>query len=560
MAYKVHPKLKDFRNFLFLVWQHLRLPEPTPIQYDVADYLQSGPRRAIIEGFRGMGKSWITVAYVLWRLYLNPQLKILVVSASKPAADNFSTFCFQLLNSMPLLEPLAPRADQRNSKQQFDVGLATESKDPSIRSLGITSQLTGSRADLIIADDVESANNSLTQGARDKLAEAIKEFDAILKPGGEIRYLGTPQTEMSIYNALGARGYSLRIWPSRYPCDAWLKRNGESLAPFIAEKIATDKTLVGQPTDPRRFSDMELQEREASYGRSGFALQFMLDTTLTDQLRYPLKLSDLVVMDVNPEVAPEKVVWASNPTLAHGDDVPNVGFNGDRYYRPMSVVGDWLPYQGCVMALDPSGRGSDELGYCVAKMLNGYIYVTAFGGLTGGYTPENLETLAKLAKKHNVNHVVIEANFGDGMFTELFKPVLSRHHQCAIEEVKHSTQKERRIIDTLEPVMNSHRLVVDTAALRADYYSAQQAATEKAHEYMLGYQLSRITKDKGSLSHDDRLDALAIAVSYWISCVAQDATKKAAEYHREKLEEELRRFTENVLGHVPEETGWIAWR
>jgi hypothetical protein len=555
----IDPRLRDFRNFLWLVWQHLGLPEPTPIQYQLAHYLQHGPRRSIIEAFRGVGKSWITVAYVLWRLYLNPEEKILVVSASKNLADNFTTFCFQLINTMPLLAHLKPQPHQRNSKIQFDVGPAKESKDPSVRSVGITGQITGGRADLIIPDDIESANNSLTQLARDRLAEAIKEFDAVLKPNGEIKYLGTPQTEMSIYNLLPSRGYEIRIWPARYPDDRWLSKNGPRLAPELTQALAKDPSMAGQPTDPRRFSDLDLAEREASYGRSGFALQFQLDTTLSDTDRYPLKLSDLVVMDVHTDVAPERIVWASGPQQALGDDIPCVGMAGDRYYRPMQILGDWLPYSGSVLAIDPAGRGQDELGYCVAKMLNGYIYVPAVGGLRGGYSAENLEFLAKLAKQHGVNHVVVEANFGDGMFTELIKPVLARIHPCGVEEVRHSQQKERRIIDTLEPIMNQHRLVVDPKVIRGDYDSVQASDTHDAACYMLFHQLSRITREKGALRHDDRLDALAIAVAYWVEAVAQDAGKKLEERKEEKLQEELDRFMDNALGRKGrQEQTWVS--
>ena len=79
-------QLKDFRNFLYVVWQHLNLPDPTPVQYDMADYLQNLPRRAIIEAFRGVGKSYVTCAFVVHQLLLDPDTKIMVVSASKARA------------------------------------------------------------------------------------------------------------------------------------------------------------------------------------------------------------------------------------------------------------------------------------------------------------------------------------------------------------------------------------------------------------------------------------------------------------------------------------------
>ena len=96
---------------------------------------------------------------------------------------------------MPILEHLKPQDGQRFSKISFDVGLAPASHAPSVKSLGITSQLTGSRADIIVADDVEVANNSATQGMRDKLSDQVKEFDAIIKPPDTSRILfaRTPQ-------------------------------------------------------------------------------------------------------------------------------------------------------------------------------------------------------------------------------------------------------------------------------------------------------------------------------------------------------------------------------
>lgn len=549
--------LRDFRNFLFLVWKHLGLPSPTPVQYDFADYLQHGPRRRIGEAFRGMGKSYITVAYVCWRLYLNPQLKIEVVSASKNLADNFTTLCLQLIDTMDVLEHLRPDANQRNSKIQFDVRPATPSKDPSVKSVGITGQITGSRADLIVADDIETPDNSATQGSRDKLLEKVKEFDAVLKPGGEIIYLGTPQTEMSIYNELPKRGYDIRVWPARMPNEKQRTNYGVHLAPYILGL----KLAEGAPVEPTRFHETDLIEREVSWGKAGFALQFMLDTSLSDADRYPLKLSDLVVASVDPEVAHEKIVWAAEPANAYGDELPNVGFRGDRYYRPLARSGAAVNYTGSVLSIDPSGRGQDETGYCVLKMLNGYLHCPDAGGLRGGYDEPTLIRLAEIAKENKVNRVIIEANFGDGMFSALFRPVLARIYPCTIEEVKHSIQKEKRIIDTLEPVLGRHRLIFDPKVIQRDFDTTRSYPTDTRNQYMLFYQLSRITKERGALRHDDRLDALAIAVAYWTQQMSQDENTQADERQAELLRKELERFKDHALGQRnAQPTVWASAR
>ena len=541
------PLIRDFRNFLYLAWDQLGLPEPTYIQYDIADYLQNGPRRLCIEAFRGVGKSWITSAYVCHQLLLNPTLNILVISASKQRADDFSTFTLRLIEDMPLLQHLKPRENQRNSKIAFDVGPAPASHAPSVTSRGITGQITGARADLIIADDVESLNNSMTQTMRDKLGESIKEFDAVLKPSGRIAYLGTPQTEFSIYSSLPERGYDVRIWPARYPDEKVARNLGDSLSPKIAERLS-EEDIVGKPTDPKRFDDLDLLEREASYGRTGFSLQFMLDTSLSDQGRYPLKLTDFIVMNCNHESAPEKVIWAASPELIE-KDLPNVGFNGDKYYRPMATQGDWLPYTGSILAIDPAGRGADETAYAVVKILNSQLFILEAGGLDGGYEEDTLRALSVIAKKQNVNKVIVESNFGDGMFTALLKPVMSKIHPVEIEEVRHNIQKERRIIDTIEPVLSSHRLIVDRRLIEEDFASTQHLPPEKALKYQLFYQLSRITRLKGALVHDDRLDVLSMAIGYWSEQMAADRDKMISSEKDQKLKEELQKFMDNAVGN-----------
>ena len=550
--------LKDFRNFTYLVWQHLGLPEPTPIQYDIAHFLQHSPKRCIIEAFRGVGKSYITAAYVVHQLLLNPQLKFMVVSASKARADDFSTFTQRIIVELPICQHLVAKDGQRWSKIAFDVAPAKASGSPSVKSVGVTGQLTGSRADIIIADDVEVPNNSMTHMMREKLGETVKEFDAVLKPDGKIIYLGTPQNEMSLYNTLIGRGYEMRVWPARYPTlDRAEKAYGSRLAPSLYDSLQNNlEAVYGLPTDPKRFNDEDLLERELSYGRSGFALQFMLDTSLSDANKYPLKLSDLLVYSCDKDTAPEKLVYGIFKPL---NELPNVGLAGDKFYAPEDTIGR-AEYQGSVLAIDPSGRGSDETAYAVVKMLNGFLHVVDAGGIEGGYSDNTLQHICDLAKIHKVNLVLVESNVGDGMFTELLKPYLHKTYPVTIEEVRHSTQKEHRIIDTLEPVMNQHRLVIDPKVIQKDYDSVQSMPPDKGMKYMLTYQMTRITKQRGALAHDDRLDVLAMAVRYWVDQMAADADVQIRSRKAELLDSELEKFMGHLnMGSVPKkEEGWVV--
>lgn len=368
---------------------------------------------------------------------------------------------------------------------------------------------------------VEVPKNSGTQLQRDKLAEAVKEYDAILKPNGQIIYLGTPQNEASLYNTLQQRGYITRIWPVLYP-ESQVEREsyGGNLAPFIAQRYDSDpEKWAGKPTDPERFDDIEIAKRKLSYGRAGFALQFMLNTNLSDYEKYPLKVSDLIVEELDMHETSTKWSWA-NGIQQRLQDIPCVAMKGDMYYAPLSRSPDTMPYTGTVMAIDPSGRGTDESSYAIMKSLNGYLFLMDVGGFEEGYSDLTLTKMAQLAKFWEVNDVVVEANFGDGMFTKVMTPIFSKIHPCVITEVKNTKQKELRIIDTLEPVLMRHKLIVNLSVIENDYrrYETNQA-------YSLIYQMTRICRDKNAIAHDDRLDAVTMATSYWLDNMDVDSDR-----------------------------------
>ena len=527
---------EDFRVFIYMVWKMISLPDPTPIQYDIAHTLQNLPNdRFIIEGFRGVAKSFITCAYAVWTLWRDPQKKVEIVSASKDRADANAIFIKRIIYTLPFLAHLKARPDQRDQQNLFDVGPAVPDISPSIKSVGISGQLTGSRADLLIADDVEVANNSGTQTQRDKLNEAVKEFDAIIKPKGQIVYLGTPQNEMSLYNELQQRGYRCRIWTVLYP-ESLSEREfyGDRLAKIIADKYDENPDLyAGKPTDPRRFDEEEIYKRRLSYGKAGFALQFMLNTNLSDQEKYPLKVQDLMIANLSLDEANLKWYW-SNDRQLRINDLPCVALKGDYFYEPQGRSSEVYEYTGTVMAVDPSGRGKDETSYAVVKYLNGYLFVLEVGGTREGYSDSTLRQLANKAKIYGVNEIVVEGNFGDGMFSQLFKPVLNDIHPCSVTEVKNYAQKEARIIDTLEPVMMRHKLIVHKQVILDDYQ-----VYENTPAYSLIYQMTRLSRDRGALAHDDRLDALCMAVAYWLEVMDRDEEQGVLEQMEARLEQWL---------------------
>jgi hypothetical protein len=99
-------------------------------------------------------------------------------------------------------------------------------------------------------------------------------------------------------------------------------------------------------------------------------------------------------------------------------------------------------------------------------------------------------------------------------------------------------QKERRIVDVIAPIVQQHRLVISSELVRKDYREAERNA-DKGHQRSLMYQLSRITTERGALVHDDRIDALALALQFFTEAAAQDQ-RKAQATRQEELEEMAR--------------------
>ena len=533
----------DFKLFLQALWTQLDLPNPTRAQYAIADYLQHGPKRLQIQAFRGVGKSWITGAFVLWTLFNDAEKKIMIISASKERADNMSIFLQKLIIETPWLVHMRPKSDDsRWSRVSFDINCSPH-QAPSVKSVGITGQLTGSRADLMILDDIEVPGNSMTELMREKLLQLCTEAESILTPkeDSRIMYLGTPQTTFTVYKRLAERSYKPFVWPARYPRKT---TNYEGLlAPQLVEDI--DNGAKKWDVTDDRFDNEDLIEREASMGRSNFMLQFMLDTSLSDADKFPLKMADLIVTSVNPTTAPESIVWCSDPQNVI-KDLPIVGLPGDYFYSPMQLQGEWGAYTETICSIDPSGRGSDETTAAYLSQRNGILYLHEMRAYRDGYSDKTLLDILKGCKKYEVSKLVIETNFGDGIVSELFRKHLQQTKQrIDVEEVRANVRKEDRIIDALEPVLNQHRLVIDRSVVEWDFKSNPDEAPEKRLMYMLFYQMSRMCREKGAVKHDDRLDALAQGVKYFTDAMGISAQEAIKERKRMEWNAMLQEFIDD---------------
>ena len=515
--------IEDCRNHLYACVKYLFGVEPTPLQYAMMDSLQNYGTDMQLQAGRGAGKSVLTSILASWFLLRDPNVTIMVLSATAQKAVEFISMTRRILDLVPYCNHLSPGEHMTDNAFAFNCGARSKvGQDASVFARGITSQITGSHADIVISDDIEIEGNSDTAIQREKLLGRLHELEQIRNPGGRVIMLGTPQTKDSIYNQL-AQSYPQIKFPAVIP-DPTVISQVENVADWIME-------LPGDPgdsTQPERFSDELLLERKAKIGPTKFDLHYRLDCTLSDVGKYPLRLADLIVFDVDPEVFPAKVIWANGEPYR---GMPSAGMAGDIIYRPMHISDEYLPYQETCVFVDPSGRGSDETAVCVASLANGYIVIHQLFGLEGGYDEGTLEEISKTALQYGATSIRVESNFGDGAVAALLRPVASRIcGPIAVDEYRVSGMKEARMLDNLEPVMAGHRLVFNARAINDE-------ETQK--------QITRLTNLRGALKHDDRVDVLSAACEHWKSYIQIDVDEMASRNLRKAEDEYIKMWTDD---------------
>jgi hypothetical protein len=565
-----HPipkKYSRFVNFMTDVFVDLyHWQPPSLIQREMADYLQdeylTGNGRDILQAYRGCGKSSILQCFVVWLLMIQPQLNILITSETYNLAKKFVEQARRIIAQFPYCGFLIPDPDQIDSASMFYVRPNRITKDPSVEGRSITSQITGFRADHIFPDDNETPRNTLTHAARARVEAVFEEYEAVLKKGGGICALGTPHSEDTVYNKLKEKGYRIRQWRATYPTLEKAEQFEETYAPSIIEAVRANPDLAGRATDPERLDDEDLRGRLIGMGKAGFERQYNLDTTLTDDERTPLKLRNLIVMDCDREVAPIRVVWTNNPENKV-DYLKSVGMRNDYYYSPLHITKEqMLPYDMKLMYIDPSGQGKDETGVVIVYTLAGRLYLMKSTGFRDGYSIDTLNGIVNLAKEFQVNKIITEKNYGGGMFTQLLQAELNKKFPVMVEDasVSNRTYKEKRILNVLEPLISSHKLVVDTSVITQDLQAEDTGKQSTSHplRYCLFYQLTRLSEERGCLAHDDRLDALAGACGYLMEQVNRDDEKTLKELAYQAVVEEENAFFK-AMGIDPDEGQTYNW-
>lgn len=500
------------------------------IQADIGNFMAYGPKYLMVQAQRSQAKTTIAAAFCVWTLIHDPKHRVLIISAGGSQATDISTLVIRIIMNMDVLECIRPDKSKgdRVSVEKFDLhySLRKLDKSASVSCCGITANLQGRRADLLLADDIESQKNSLTALMREQLLAKTLDFTSI-NQSGRILYLGTPQSSDSIYNTLAGRGYEVRIWPGRFPTTEQLPYYGDYLAPLLKDIMEKYPQVMGGggmnadqgiPIEPSFLGEEILQIKEKDQGPSWFQLQHMLNTKMMDAERYPLKTDNVVVMPIRPgDQLPLEV--------KRGYDFQEYQVEGKtyRFAKPHSLSVELQQAVGICFYIDPAGggkgkgtHGGDETGWACTAFLNGNIYVLGYGGVKGGYDGKQMYELADLIKRFKPNVVKIEQNFGYGALRAVFLPILREEYpDCEVVDDFVTGQKELRIIDVLEPIIARGSLIIAADALAGEKTSLQIHPDVNRITYCMMHQMNLITRDRDSLIHDDRLDALAGACHHW---------------------------------------------
>ena len=455
--------LVDFKLFA-AQWNRAQNQATPALHFHMIEWLESawktGDRHLLLQAFRGSGKSTLAGLFAAWLLYRQPDLRVLVLAADSVLAAKMVRNVRRILERHMLTAHLRPRRPDQWAGDRFTVRRGLELRDPSMLGRGITGNITGSRADVIICDDVEVPNTCDTAEKRENLRERLAETDFILTPGGTQLYIGTPHTYYTIY--------------AQHP----RAETGEERA-FLEEFSRLSLPLIdkiGLSAWPERFSDQDIERIRLRAGPYRFASQMML-----------------VPMNIEQGRLDPALLQRYDDELHMSDELKGL-YLGAR--RMLSASAWWDP------AFGTGGGDSSVLAVVFTDdrgmhFLHRIVYIKAKGGALESEAEQQCRVVTQCVKALYLPFVAIETN-GIGKFLPavLRKELARARLTCAVLEKTSTRPKALRILEALDAVLAARFL----------------HAHESVHQtpFIVEMQEWRPGKSGG---RDDGLDAVAGALS-----------------------------------------------
>ncbi len=450
----------SFREFVDV--QNIIDGRETPdLHIKIADWLentQEAPRR-ILQVFRHAGKSHLTCLYIVWRLLVDPNFQVILISAKRNIALRNSLMIRSIIETNPLTKHLKNELYQWQA-QNFTVDREVVSLNPSVAISSLGSQLSGLHADLIIGDDLETSDNSLTQDSRERIKERVQEFGKIAK---KILLLGTPHSNDTLYDHLVNVGYEM-----------------EKIPVYDA-----DTQELAWPDHPEGDFNWEWLERSRQESTEGdFKSQYLLVPSKTYE---PLMALDQITQyedDIAVHHLPQPFGgYLPIVKLGKKDDSPNI----------RRMCGAWDPASG-MYARDRSVFAvtmRDDKG-------NVYVHDVIVLGAVDKETKDfthQIQTIVNACVKYGIATVFIEENFSASLINEARRICKDMRKKIQFVNKFRNKNKQVFIAQTLEPIIKINRLYVHKRVADHSYFMSE---------------LEEFPNNK----HDDCIDAVSESISH----------------------------------------------
>jgi predicted phage terminase large subunit-like protein len=213
---------------------------PARIHEELQDHLSRHPR-ALIELPRDHGKSVQMCIRLLWELGRRPGLRIKIVCATEAVAAERGRFIRDAIASNPGVRSVFPHLQRGQpwEAERFTVRRPSSALGPSVACLGVGVRATGTRADLLVCDDIVDVTALRSRADRERVKTYFREnLVNLLEPEGRLWYIFTPWHTDDLSAELQRTGHYQHfrraigpnlepIWPEHWPIDRLQDRRRE---------------------------------------------------------------------------------------------------------------------------------------------------------------------------------------------------------------------------------------------------------------------------------------------------------------------------------------------
>ncbi len=459
----------NFKTFTVL-WNNLQNQKTPYLHFEMAEWLEicweCDDLRMLLMAFRSAGKSTITGLFAAWLIYRDPNIRILVLAADSALAGKMVRNVKRIIERHPLTAGLKPDSVDQWASDRFTVKRTLELRDPTMMAKGVISNVTGSRADIVICDDVEVPNTCDTPGKRADLRERLSEIPYVLVARGSQLYVGTPHHFYSIY------------------ADTPRGDVGEE-QPFLSGFERLSLPIIdkeGSSAWPERYSDEDIAQKRLDSGPNKFDSQMLLRPVNIMEGR----LNPDLLTPYDEEIVYDRI----NKSLHLGA------------YKMESASCWWDPAFG-------SAKGDDSVCAIVFTdgggdfFLHHLEYIKVDETDTTNEANQQARIVAALAKKYYLPSVTVEIN-GIGRFLPniLRNELTDAHSPTRVNEVSSTRPKATRIIEGFDALMAAERLYVHKKVTDTTFLMEMREWVPS------GYGTGKSSKGK-----DDALDAVAGALN-----------------------------------------------